>query len=379
MNLSFDAEQEALRDAARGFLAVHSSSEQVRRAMASEMGFDPELWRRIGQELGWPALLVPEEHGGLGLGPVELIALMEEMGAALLCAPFFASVCLGGTAIQNAGSAAQQAALLPGIASGATIATLAHTEANGRWDSSGIEATAARDNAYFVLDGIKTYVIDGASADLLVIAARCPGSRGDAGLSLFAVPADTPGIVRRALPTLDQTRRQAEIRLEKVRVPAEALLGEEGAGAAPLARTLDLALVALAAEQVGGAQRCLDLSVEYAKQRVQFGRPIGSFQAIKHKCADRMVEIESARSVSYYAGAAAAAGDPELPVLASMAKAVCSEAYFRAAADAIQIHGGVGFTWEVDVHLYFKRAKSSETLLGDATVHRERIARLLDL
>lgn len=379
MNLSFDADQEALRDAARSFLASHSSSEAVRRAMASERGWDPELWRRIASELGWSALLIPEEYGGLGLGPVELVALMEEMGRALLCSPFLASVCLGGTAIELGGSEPQRRAHLPRIASGETIATLAYTEENGRWDADAIVATARADGDGFVLEGEKSFVPDGASADLFVVAARRPGSRGEEGVSLFAVPADAPGLARRALPTLDQTRRQGEVRLDRVRVPRDALLGEEGRGWVALARTLDRALVALAAEQVGGAQRCLDLAVDYAKQRVQFGRPIGSFQAIKHKCADMLVLVESARSASYYAGAAAAADDPELPVLASLAKAVCSDAYFRCAAEAIQIHGGVGFTWEVDCHLYFKRAKSSETLLGDATYHRERVASRIGL
>jgi alkylation response protein AidB-like acyl-CoA dehydrogenase len=379
VDLSFDADQEALRETARSFLASHSSSQAIRAAMASERGWDADVWRRIAAELGWPALLVPDEYGGLGLGAVELVALMEEMGAALLCSPFFASVCLGGTAIQLGGTAEQMRAHLPGIASGETIATLAYTEANGRWDARAITATARADGDGFALEGVKTFVPDAASADLLVVAARRPGSSGEEGVSLFVVAADAPGVARRALPTIDQTRRQGEVRLDRVRVGREALLGAEGGGWEVLERTVDRALVALAAEQVGGAQRCLDLAVEYAKQRVQFGRPIGSFQAIKHKCADLLVLVESARSAAYYAGAAAAADDPELPVLASLAKAVCSDAYFRCAADAIQIHGGVGFTWELDCHLYFKRAKSSETLLGDAAYHRERVASRIGL
>jgi alkylation response protein AidB-like acyl-CoA dehydrogenase len=380
VNLSFDEAQEALRDAARSFLAEHSSSERVRQAMVTERGWLPDVWRRIGVEMGWPALLIPEEYGGLGLTAVELVALMEEMGTALLCSPFFASVCLGGTALQIGGSERQRREHLPGIAAGTTVATVAYTEENGRWGADAITATARPEGEGFVLSGVKTFVPDGASADLLVIAARQPGSLGETGVRLFVVAADAPGIARRSLPTLDQTRRQGEIRLDGVRVPREALLGEGNAdGWQVLSRTVDLALIALAAEQVGGAQRCLDLAVEYAKQRVQFGRPIGSFQAIKHKCADLLVKVESARSASYYAGAAVAAGDPEVPVLASLAKAICSDAYFRCAADAIQIHGGVGFTWELDCHLYFKRAKSSETLLGDATYHRERIAERIGL
>jgi len=379
VDFAFNEEQEELRAQARGFLQQHSSSEQVRRAMESELGYDPEVWRRLGSELGWTSVIIPEEYGGLGLSFVELVALLEVMGGALLCSPFFASVCLGATALLVAGSDEQKRAHLPGIAAGTTRATLAFSEAVGRWDAGGIEARARADGGAFLLDGRKTYVVDGHCADLLIVAARREGSVGDEGVSLFAVPADSRGINRRALPTLDQTRRQGEICLEGVRVPASCRLGDEGGGAAALARTLDLAAVALAAEQVGGAQKCLDLSVAYACERVQFGRPIGSFQAIKHKCADMMVAVESARSASYYAACVAAEDGDDLAVAASLAQATCSDAYFRCAADAIQIHGGVGFTWEYDVHLYFKRARSSETFLGDATHHRERIARHIGL
>ncbi|MDG2305826.1 MAG: acyl-CoA/acyl-ACP dehydrogenase [Candidatus Binatia bacterium] len=379
MNLSFNEEQEALRDSARSFLAENSSSEKIRQAMESESGYDPDLWRRIGAELGWSAVVIPEEYGGLGLGPIELVALMEEMGAALLCSPFFSSICLAGGAILGGGSEAQKEEILPGIASGETIATVAYTEAGGRWDAAGIEATVRGDGSDFILTGLKTFVPDGASAGLLVVAARRDGTTGEDGVSLFLVPADTQGVEVRALPTVDQTRHQAEITLRDVRLPASSLLGAEGAGWPILSSAIDGALVALAAEQLGGAQRCLDLTVAYAKERAQFGRPIGSFQAVKHKCADMLVLIESARSAVYYAAAAQAEGDPEVPTLASLAKAYCSDAYFRCAADSIQIHGGVGFTWEYDVHLYFKRAKSSETLLGDAPFHRERIARNIGL
>jgi alkylation response protein AidB-like acyl-CoA dehydrogenase len=374
VNFAFTEEQEALRAAARDFLADHSPPEKVRSAMATEAGFDPAVWRRIG-DLGWTAVIIPEEYGGLGLGHVELTALMELMGGALLCAPFFSTVCLAANALLSGGSEEQKRRHLPGIASGETIATLAFMEASGRHDAAGIEALARRDGRHFVLNGTKAYVLDGHTASLLIVAARGPGSQGDDGVSLFVVPADTPGIERRPVPTLDQTRKQAEVHLREVRVPAAALLGEEGAGWSVLRRTLDLAVIALAAEQVGGAERCLDMSVAYAKGRVQFGRPIGTFQAIKHKCADMLLRVESARSAAYYAGWAASVDDPELPVLASLAKAYCSDAYFQCAAESIQIHGGVGFTWEYDVHLHFKRAKSSATLLGDPSHHRERIAR----
>jgi alkylation response protein AidB-like acyl-CoA dehydrogenase len=378
MNFALDDEQQRLRDTARAFLATHSSSAAVRAAMTTERGFDPALWQRLGAELGWPAVIVPEEHGGLGLGQIELMVLMEAMGAALLCAPFFSTVCLAANALVVGGTPAQRAEWLPGIAAGETTATVAHAEADGRWDADGIAATARVVGGEVVLSGVKSFVVDGHTADLLVIAARAPGSHAREGVQLFVVPASTPGVGRRVLATMDQTRRLAEITLDDVRVPKTAALGD-GAGWEILATTLDLATVALAAEQVGGAERCLDLAVAYAGERRQFGRPIGSFQAIKHKCADMLMRVEAARSATYYAACTADERSPELTVAASLAKAYCSDTYFQCAADSLQIHGGVGFTWEYDVHLYFKRAKSSESLLGDATHHRERIARHLAL
>jgi len=379
MKFAFNEEQEELRESARSFLAAHSSSEQVRQAMASDLGFDPAVWKRIGAELGWTSVIIPEEYGGLGLGYVELVALMERMGEALLCAPFFSSVCLAANVLLAAGSEEQKQRHLPGIAEGQTLATLAWCEPKGHWGAEGIETLARRDGGDTLLSGAKRYVVDGHSAELLIVAARGEGSTGEEGISLYAIPADAEGVERRALPTMDQTRRLAEIVLRDVRVPAEARLGEEGQAWPALSKTLDLAAVALSAEQAGGAQRCLDMAVGYAKEREQFGRPIGSFQAIKHKCADMMVRVESARSASYYAGAVAAQDGEELPRVACLAKAYCSDAFFRCAADAIQIHGGVGFTWEYDVHLYFKRAKSSESLLGDAAYHRELLARRIGI
>jgi alkylation response protein AidB-like acyl-CoA dehydrogenase len=379
MDFAFNETQDALRQSARRFLTTYSSPERVRAAMATDRGHDPEVWQRIAGELGWPSLIIPEEHGGAGLGHVELVAVMEEMGRALLASPFFATVCLGANALLLGASEAQKAEYLPAIAAGSATATLALTEANGRWDAAGIKAIAERDGSDYLLSGVKPHVLDGHTADLLLVAARAPGSEGDRGVSLFLLPADAPGLSRRGLVTMDQTRRQAEIRLDRVRVSQTALVGGEGEGWGIIAGTLDRARIALSAEQMGGAERCLDMAVEYAKVRVQFGRPIGSFQAIKHKLADMLLEVESARSAAYFAGWAAATGDPDLPVHASMAKAYCSEAYFHAASENIQIHGGIGFTWEHDAHLHFKRARASEALFGDATFHREAVARSIGL
>jgi len=377
LNFAFSEEQEELRASARAFLADHSGSEAVRAAMESEAGHDPGLWKRMADELGWPALTVPEAAGGIGLGPVELCALMEVMGEFLLCSPFFASVCLAGQAVVEAGSPEQQQRWLGPLAEGGARGALATSEPDLAWDA--VAATATRQGDAYRIDGVKRYVIDGHCADWVAVSARAPGSSGEAGISLFALPADSAGLTRTPLPGMDQTRRQAELRFMGVVVPASDRLGEEGAGAGALRRTLDRAAIALAAEQVGGAQRCLDDSVAYAKEREQFGRPIGSFQAIKHKCADMMVKVETARSAAYYAACAAAEMPDVLARAASLAKAYCSEAFYHCAGESIQIHGGVGFTWEYDAHLYFKRARAGEALLGTPDWHRERVAREIGL
>lgn len=379
MRFAFTEEQEELRAMARAFLVDHSGPEQVRTAMGSELGHDAEVWKRIGTELGWPAVIIPEAYGGLGLTWVEVVALLEICGESLLCSPFFSSVALGANVLQLAGTETQLAALLPGIAEGQTRATLAHAEAAGRWDAAGIDTTCRRDGTDWILSGAKRHVLDGHCADLLVVSAREPGSDGTDGISLFAISADTPGLERRQLSTMDRTRRLAAVDLDDVRVPADALLGEPGSAWPALEKALDRAAIALAAEQVGGAQRCLDAAVAYAKERVQFGRPIGSFQGIKHQCADMMVRVETARSAVYYAACLAADQSPDLSRAASMAKAWCSDAFFACASDSLQIHGGVGFTWEYDVHLYFKRAKSTEAFLGDPAYHRERVAQRIGL
>ncbi len=379
MEFSFSEDQDELRRAARRFLEVASSEERVRAAMETEQGYDSAVWEQLAGELAWTALTIPEEYGGLGMSTMDLHPLMEEMGRALLCSPFFSTICLAANALLLGGGPEQKEHWLPSFAAGEMTATLAYTEKNGRWDSTGVEATYSRSGAGYVLRGHKHYVLDGHTANLVIVAARSERSKGDEGVSLFAVPGNVEGMKRSWLPTLDQTRRQAAIELNDVVVPADSLLGEEGQGWPVCERTVDLAIIALAAEQVGTAEACLDMSVEYAKVRQQFGRAIGSFQAIKHKCADMLLEVELAKSAACYAAAAAAEGDGELPALASLAKSRASDAYRLAAADCIQIHGGVGFTWEHDTQLYFKRAKGSEVMLGDPTWHRELLARRMGI
>jgi len=381
VNFAFSEEQDQLREAVGKFMESKSPSAEVRRLMETTEGFDPAIWKQMAQELGLQSLHLPEAHGGQGFTFVELGIVLEEMGKVLLCAPYFSTVCLAANAIMNAGTDAQQGELLPGIASGDTIAALAFTEPNGKWDASGITMEAKSSGSggkgdAWTLEGTKMFVLDGHTANTIVVVAREAGTSGDDGIGFFVVDGDAKGLNRTPLATMDQTRKQARLDFSGV---AARPLGDVGKGWAALSKTLDQAAVCLANEMVGGGQKVLDMAVEYAKVRVQFGRPIGSFQAIKHKCADMLLEVESGKSAAYYAAWAAGEDNEELPVVASLAKAYCSDAYFHAAAENIQIHGGIGFTWEHDAHLYFKRAKSSEILLGDATYHRELLAQRIGI
>lgn len=382
MEFAFSDEQEMIRESAEGFLADVSDSAAVRAAMVSERGFDEALWQRLCSEMYWPAIHIPEAYGGLGLGFVELGILLEQMGRRLLCSPFFATACMATPALLLAADDQQKQRWLPLIADGSVTAALAFSSANGR-AAEDVQATAVNEGDGFVLNGTLNHVLDGHGADLLIIAARLPGTVGKAGISLFAVDADHPGIERQMLPTMDQTRRQARIRLNGAYLDGQCLLGEFGAGWPHLERVLQLACIALACEQTGGAQQVLDLSVAYMQERQQFGRPIASFQALKHRAADMMLQVECARSASYYAACVAQEvldpeGDQqvaaELPTASALAKAQCSETFFHCASEAIQLHGGVGFTWEYDVHLYFKRARASESFLGLPAWHLGRIA-----
>jgi alkylation response protein AidB-like acyl-CoA dehydrogenase len=369
MNFTFTDEQEELRRTMRRFLEDKSPSTEVRRLMETAEGYDEAVWKQMAAELGLQGLHIPEEYGGQGFSFVELGIVLEEMGRALLCAPFFSSVCLAANAILDAGTDEQKKTLLPGIASGETIAALAIAEPSGRWDAAGIETTATPDGDGWRLNGTKRFVVDGHTASLFVVAARSPK-----GIGLFVVEGGADGLTREALPTLDQTRKQAALELHDVRASA---LGDPAS--APLERLLDHIAVCLSAEIVGGAQRALDMAVDYAKNRIQFGRPIGQFQAIKHKCADMLLQVESAKTAAYYAMWIAARDDDELRIVAPLAKAFASEAFFFAASENIQVHGGIGFTWEHDAHLYFKRAKSSELLFGDPVYHRELLATRLGI
>jgi alkylation response protein AidB-like acyl-CoA dehydrogenase len=384
MDFKFTEEQEMIRSTAEAFLAEVSTSAAVREAMATELGYDPQLWQRICQEMFWQAIHIPEEYGGMGLGYVELVAMLEQMGRHLFCAPFYSTVCLATNALLVAGSEEQKAQYLPQIVAG-TTGTLAYTGCSGRWDASTVDVICEKTGDAYTFNGSYRYVPDGHSAELLVVAAREPGSVGEEGISLFVLSADTAGITRQWLPTMDQTRKQGQLVFDSVTVPAAALMGERGKAWPQLEKIIDLATVAIAADQVGGAQQSLDSTVDYLQERVQFGRVIASYQAVKHKAADMMLKVEAGRSAIYYAACIAdealRGGElgEQLPEAASIAKAYCSDAYFFSAGCGIQLHGGVGFTSEYDIQLYFKRAKSTETFLGNAEYHRERLAcQLLD-
>jgi alkylation response protein AidB-like acyl-CoA dehydrogenase len=368
VNFDFDEDQQELRGTVRRFLEHSSAEADVRRLMATEPGYDRAVWERMAGELGLHGLAIPEEYGGAGFSFTELGVVLEEMGRALLCAPFFASVVLAAELLKAIDDEQARKDYLPGIASGDTIATVALTEDDGEWAPSSVTVRAVRDRGTWRLTGAKTYVPDGLSAGLILVVARTEN-----GIGVFAVEGSADGLTRQPLPTLDQTRKQASLRFDET--PAR-LLGDPADGWTAVGRMLQIAAVGLAAEQAGGAQRTLEMAVAYAKLREQFGRPIGSFQAIKHKCASMMVTVESMKSAAYYGLWAVSSGSDELPLVASVAKAFCSDGYTMVTAENIQIHGGIGFTWEHPAHLYLKRARSSRVLLGGPDFHRDIVARL---
>ncbi|GAA2409874.1 acyl-CoA dehydrogenase family protein [Actinomadura vinacea] len=370
MDFAFDDAQEELRRTVRAFLEETAPEAETRRVMETAAGYDPALWRRMGTELGLQGLAIPERHGGAGAGPVEVGLVMEEMGRALLCAPYLASAVQATTTLLHGDDEEARSDLLPGLASGDRVATLALTEDTARWDREGVALTARpQEDGGWLLNGHKTFVLDGAQADVILTIAETPG-----GIGIFRVDGGAPGLIRTALTTLDPTRRQA--RLEYRDVPARRLRTAGDAwGLVEL--VLHHSAAALAAEQVGVASRALETAVEYAKVRHQFGRAIGSFQAVKHLLADVLMEVESARAAAYAALLSAQQGGTDLPAMASLAKSFCSDACLQATQGSIQVHGGIGFTWEHPAHLYFKRAKTSQLLLGDPAHHRELLARTI--
>ncbi len=368
MAFSFSEEQDQFREMVARFMADKSPPTAVRRLMESDDGFDAGVWRQLCGELGLGGLHLPEAYGGSGFGPVELGIALEEQGRALLCAPFLSSAVMAGYAILLAGNEEQKGTLLPKIADGTVLAAFGVSEAGAMWTADDIQTRARPAEGGFMLDGVKRFVVNGMQADILVVAAR-----SDKGVSFFQVEAGASGLERTAAAPMDPTRKMADLAFRGT--PAT-LLGDEGA--APLEDVTDAVLVAFAHEMMGGAQALLNATLDYARLRVQFGRAIGSFQAIKHRCTDVFLSVELARATAYLAAQILAGGEPATAA-ASMAKAAASEAYLQAAKEAIQFHGGIGFTWENDTHLWFKRAKSSEVFLGTPSQHRERMLQAMGI
>jgi alkylation response protein AidB-like acyl-CoA dehydrogenase len=371
-DLALGGEHDELRSTVRRFLTATSPPGVLRRTIEGPDGFDRSNWSEMANQLGLQSLLVPERYEGLAQGPVEAYIVFEEMGRALYPGPYFASVALATNALLCSGDEAACEEWLPGIAAGSTIATVAVAEADGRWDERrATGALARRDGDGWVLEGTKCFVPHGHVADLVLVTART-----GAGLSLFAVQLPDPAVNSRPMPSLDLTRRLSELTFVASRAR---LVGEDGGADAIVATTLDRALVAMAAEAAGGAARCLEMSVDYAKQREQFGRPIGSFQAIAHRCVEMLQRVEFAKASAHYAASCQAASLAEFAVSARVAAAYCGRAYRWVATEAIQVHGGLGFTWEHDAHLYYRRSWTSETLLGNADQHYLAIADRLGL
>jgi len=369
VNFSFSDDQVLLKNSVRSALDEQCKPAHVRAMFDDARGYGETLWSEMAK-LGWLGLPFPEEQGGAGLGLVELGLVLEEMGRAAYPGPFFATVVLGGLGISLGGNAAQKDKWLSAISAGKARATAALLEEHLDWDSASTTATAEKSSGRWTLSGLKRFVPWAHVADIVLVPARAPE-----GLSLFLVDPKSVGVTLSPMVGIDLTNRWSEMRLDKVSVDPDAILGQPGSAGALLDSLLRRAAVMSSAEMLGAARRCLDMSVEYVKVREQFGQPVGSFQAIRHRCAEMLLEAENAHAAVYYAAWALTAGAEDAAVAASICKAYVSEAARKVCGDAIQVHGGIGFTWEYDLHLYMKRAKALEPLFGDAQFHRELIVR----
>lgn len=360
-------EQQLLKNSAREFFSAECPSAEVRRLMETDTAHDAELWRKMAEQ-GWTGLPFAEEYGGMGLGLVDLAAACEEMGTALVPGPYLATVPLAGTLLAAAGSDAHKRRYLSAICKGEALGTLALLESSASWDPDAVALQLADG----VLNGQKLFVWDAAIATFLIVAVRLGPE-----LALVIVDRHAPGVSIDAQPAMDMTRKLYSVNFTGVPVTSDAVLATGDNARQALSRAMDVATVALAAEMTGGMQRMLDLTVAYAKTRKQFGKPIGQFQAVQHMCADMLIWTEASRSAVYYAAWALQENVAEAPLAVSVAKSYASDAYREAGNRGIQVHGGMGFTWENDIHLYYRRAKASEIAFGDAAFHRERMARQL--
>ena len=374
MQFAHSEEQQLIRENARTFLTERAGSAQLRAAFEQSGGYDAQLWRTMG-ELGWTGLAIPQAYGGAGLGWVELCLLQEEQGRRLVASPFFATCAVAAPLIAACGDETHREALLRPIAAGEVRIGCALIGTDGRPPCDGVTVVLESRGAGFTLSGASDFVIHGDSADIFLVLARAPGSQGASGISVAVIPAATAGVTVTPHLMLDLTRPMSRVEFAGVAIGRDQLLGEPGAAVSAVEDALDLARIALASEALGGAERVLEMTSAYARERVQFGRPIGSFQAIKHRLADMMIEVEAAKSAAWYAACVADERREELAEAAAIAKSYCCDAFFDCAANAIQLHGGVGFTWEHDAHLYFKRARATAMLLGSPAWQRERLVR----
>lgn len=380
MDFAFNEEQREIQEIARRLMRETAPLNRVVELSQTAEGFDRDDYAKLA-ELGWTGLHIPEEHGGVGLSYVELIVVLEQMGTVLYPSPFFASVCLAANALIEGAAAAplsdENAALLAAIAAGEQTATLAYTEPGGRYRPPDVQLHARADGGDYVLNGTKNYVIDGHTADAIVVVARTGEADGE--IALLTVPGDAHGLTRAPAHAVDETRKLATLEFTDVRVPASSAIGEAGNAWPVLDATMQLGAVALAAESLGAAQQCFDTALVYTKDRFQFGRPIASFQAIKHICADLLMAVEQSRSAAYYAGWVAAEKRDELPVVGPLAKTQVHDAFWQIAKANIQLHGGIGFTFEHQAHYYYRRATASRALLGDGDFNREMMLQGLGL
>ncbi len=371
MDFEFSEEQGMLRDVTREFLTEQCGPDHARKMFDDPLGYDPKIYRRMA-ELGLLGLTFPEQYGGTGLGNVDLAIVMEEMGRVAYPGPYFCGVVLAGGLITASGDENAMARYLPGIATGEMTATVALLEDALDWGPGGIQLAAKKSGDGYQLNGVKRVVSFGNSVDTIIVVARDGSGDGEDGITLFAVPRETAGLKAEATDTLDMNEKVATLTFENVTVPAENVIGQVGAGWKAVAATLLRAQVAASAEMLGASRKALEMSVDYAKVREQFGQAIGSFQAIKHRLAEMLEAAENATAAVYYAAWALDADAPDAALAASVAKSTLNEASRMITGQAIQIHGGIGYTWEYDLHLYWKRAKHLEPLYGDTAYHRER-------
>jgi alkylation response protein AidB-like acyl-CoA dehydrogenase len=376
MDLGLDEQQEMLKNFARDFLEKECPESLVRAMEEDEKGYSPELWQKMAQQ-GWMGLIIPEQYNGTGMNICELVVLLEEFGRALVPGPFISTVVLGGVPIMEAGTEEQKQQFLPKIASGEIIMTMALTEPSAKWTADGVQLEAKKDGNDYVLNGTKLFVQDAHVTDYMIVAARTGGS-GEDGITLFVVDSKSDGIRFDVLKTI-AADKQCEVTFDNVKIPASSMLGAEGKGWPIIEKTKRVATVAACAYLVGLSQMDFDVTLNYAKERVQFGRPIGSFQAIQHKLADAVIDVDGSRFITYKAAWSLQEGEPDADMMISMAKAWTSDASRRVVAHGQQIHGGIGFTKEYKIQLYFRRQKWMELMWGDADYHRELVAQKLEV